>query len=217
MVVVKPRVEFVGTVPSEDSLLKELELCARVCYKSEDKITQDSAKKLLTGLLNKKKPHWSVFEMMDIKIRFIISRHISHEFVRHRIASFLQESTRYVDYKKKGEVEFIEPLWITELIRTASVENVNDIIVDIWAKNLRASEETYFTLRERGIKPEDARGSLTHDLKTELIYKANLRQWFHTFDMRCDKAAHPDMVYVMSLARDLMRAQYPTLFGGLHG
>ena len=106
-----PRVEIEGGLDG-DSILKHIEKVGRTCYKSEDKITSKSAKEFVASLI--KRGHESVIEHANVSVRFVVDRGVSHELVRHRLCAFSQESTRYVNYSRKG-IEFILPPWVTDI------------------------------------------------------------------------------------------------------
>lgn len=177
-----------------EKALTLIEKCGRVCYKSEDKITKDSASEFVAKI--NKNNHESVIEHSMLTVRFVTDRGVSHELVRHRLASFSQESTRYCNYslgKFGGELLLIRPVWFNY---------ANDILIGTWMKQMTAMEATYFMLLERGLSPQDARSVLPNALKTEIIVTANFREWKHIFKMRAlNKAAHPQM-------RDLMIPLY---------
>ena len=165
--------------------LKHIEKIARVCYKSEDKISEDgsSAKKLIKNLIDR--GHEAMIEHSSLSVKFICDRGVSHELVRHRIASFAQESTRYCNYandKFGNELTFIEPFFWTNC----------DLYYD-WKAAMRAAEKSYLYLIERGAQPQEARSVLPNSIKTEITITANYREWRNFFKLRTAKAAHPQM------------------------
>ncbi len=176
MLLVKPSFEILNI--SGD--LTTIEQAARTCYKSESKITEGSAESLVTNLLTR--GHEAMLEFVDISVKIITDRGVSHEIVRHRVASYAQESTRYVNYKEG--VQFIEPL---------SIENGPTRVQLGFRQALYDIEQKYIYLIENGLKPQDARAILPNALKTEIVMKANLREWRHFFQLRCNKSAHPEM------------------------
>lgn len=181
MKIIKP--SFVIETPIDGKqILKHIEMCGRTCYKSEDKITDESAESFVRNII--KSGHESVLEHFNISVRIICDRGISHEIVRHRLASYSQESTRYCNYsndKFGNELTFIEPLF-------------NDYsCFDTWYSAMKRAEKYYFKLLKLGVTPQIARSVLPNSLKTELIMTANLREWRHFFKMRCDHSAHPQM------------------------
>lgn len=181
------------------ALLRQIESAGRTCYKSEDRIDGASALKFVQMLL--KRGHESVIEHVSLSVRFIIPRGISHELVRHRLASYSQESTRYCNYQ--GGVEFIRP-WHLEDLQSDEYHR--------WRNHMEACEREYQNALERGWTPQMARGLLPIDLKTEIVMTANLREWRHFFRMRADKAAHPQMVLVACWLLRSLRNKIPVIF-----
>lgn len=165
-------------------IIKKIEKFARVCYKSENNITAISASEFLLRLL--KSGHESVFEHEKISVKIICDRGISHEIVRHRIASYSQESTRYCNYSKEKfgkELTFIRPFFWDE-----DTQKYN-----IWENTMLEIERNYNSLIELGAKPEEARSILPNSIKTEIIVTMNLREWRHFFKLRTSIKAHPQM------------------------
>ena len=166
------------------NILKTLELCGRSSYKSEDKITKSSAENFVKMLIDR--GHESVLEHFGFSVKFICDRGVSHELVRHRLASYTQESSRYCNYsddKFGNEITFIRPLFFT-----------NHSTYITWRMACQNAEESYFTLLNKyHCKPEEARSVLPNSLKTEIIMTANLREWRHFFKLRTHKSAHPQM------------------------
>lgn len=160
--------------------LKTIEHAARTCYKSEDKIKDGSAERLVGTLVDR--GHHAMLEFVDVTVKFYTDRGIANEIVRHRIASYAQESTRYVNYKEG--VEFIEPLSIMNGPERVQIE---------FRKTLCDTAQKYIYLVECGFKPQDARAILPLCLKTELVMKTNLRSWRNFFELRTSPAAHPEM------------------------
>jgi thymidylate synthase (FAD) len=180
MNIIKPRYESIDELNGEE-ILKKIELCGRVCYKSEDKITPDSAVKFVSGII--KRGHESVLEHFSFTVRFIVDRGVSHEIVRHRLASYSQESTRYCNYANEDEITVIDPVfWDKE-----SCE------YEAWRNSCQEAERAYMALLTRDATPQEARSVLPNSLKTEVIMTANLREWRHFFKLRTAKAAHPQM------------------------
>ncbi len=169
-------------------IMSVIEKAGRTCYKSESGISDGSAEKFIANIL--KRGHESVIEHEKITVRIICDRGVSHELVRHRIASFSQESTRYCNYSKDrfgGELTFIKPCFWNE-------ENEEDRNkYNIWKESMEFIEKQYNKLIETGAKPEEARALLPNSLKTEIVVTMNLRQWRHFFKLRTDLASHPQM------------------------
>ena len=208
MRLIKPSVEIISSTPDA---LKLIELAGRTCYKSEDKITEDSAEKFVAMIL--KRGHESVLEHAAASVRFVCDRGVSHELVRHRIASFSQESTRYCDYEG-GEICFVIPPWVA--VAPGNYAHGDDPASEVgegqWVRSMICSEQRYNALRECSWRPEQARSVLPNSLKTELVMTANLREWRLFFKLRTAKAAHPQMREVSIPLLRLMQARFPGCF-----
>lgn len=201
MRVIKPSVEILTPLDGAE-ILKHIERCGRVCYKSEDKITEDSAPKFVKTVLSR--GHEAVIEHYSISVRFVCDRGVSHEIVRHRLASYCQESTRYCNYSKDGfgnEITVIEPPFLDNNIKKAD-----------WESACRNAEFSYFKMLESGCTPQEARSVLPNSLKTEVIMTANLREWRHFLRLRCATAAHPQMRQVALELLGQFKARIPVVF-----
>jgi thymidylate synthase (FAD) len=188
-------------------VIKNLEQIGRICYKSEDKITNDSAESFIRMLI--KNGHESVLEHEKLSVLFINDRGVSHEEVRHRLASFSQESTRFINYTKEnrgGEIAVINiyPHLINPLVSH-----------DIWESHMIACETAYMKMIDAGEKPEIARSVLPNSLKTEIVITANIREWRTIFKQRTIKAAHPQIREVMIPLLDELIEKLPVLFEDL--
>lgn len=172
---------IIEDVVDGEKILKNIERYGRVCYKTEEKISFDSAKKFVKKILSMNPPHESVIEHEKITVRVICDRGVTHEIVRHRIASYSQESTRYCNYsndKFGGEITFIQP----------------DFELSAEDKELLSRIEKHYMFRLRqGLSPQQARYFLPNGLKTEIVITFNLREWRHFFRLRCSPKAHPQM------------------------
>ena len=158
-------------------ILRRIEKAGRTCYKSEDRITAESAENFVRRLIER--GHESVLEHESITVRFVCDRGISHEIVRHRLASYSQESQRYVRYN--GDIEFINP------------HMPNAKAYEAWQESCERADETYKELLSYGVQPQQARSVLPNSTKTEIVMTANLREWRHFLKLRTAKAAHPQM------------------------
>lgn len=183
MEIVIPRHEILDKVDGE-AILRKIELCGRTAYKSEYKITPGSARDFVRKIIAS--GHESVIEHVSITVKFICDRGVTHELVRHRLAAYTQESTRYCNYSKKG-VTFIEPMFWCK----SSPE------YGIWYDAMVEAEVTYIGLIACGASPQEARSVLPNSLKTEIVITANLREWRHILKLRISKAAHPQMRELM--------------------
>lgn len=187
-------------------VLQKLELIGRTCYKSEDKITEDSAAKFVAGLI--KRGHEAMLEHVSITVKFVTDRGISHEIVRHRLASYAQESTRYCNYSQDKfghELTFIIP----DFLEYGSEG------FKLWKDEMKQVEKTYFAMLEAGHTPQEARSVLPNSLKTELVMTANLREWRAFFKLRAANstgAAHPQMLEITRPLLDDLKVMIPVVF-----
>jgi len=187
-------------------LLTSIEKAGRTAYKSEDKITSDSAAKFVKSVI--KRGHESVLEHSFISVRFVIDRGVSHELVRHRLCAFTQESTRFVSYAKGkfgSDIAFIKPCFFED----SSIE------MDMWVTGCQQSEQIYLKYISMGRKPEEARSVLNNSLKTEILVSANVREWRHIFKLRTAPAAHPQMREIMDQVFAEFVRREPILFEDL--
>jgi thymidylate synthase (FAD) len=187
-------------------MLANIELAGRTCYKSRCNITADSAASFARMLI--RNGHESVLEHEKITVLFVCDRGVSHELVRHRIASFSQESTRYCNYSKDkfdGEITFIVPPFGdgSEYMTTAEVR---------WKAAMRDSEMHYMALIGMGWQPQQARSVLPNSLKTEVVVTANIREWRLILKQRTSGKAHPQMRELMRPLLDEFKKILPPLF-----
>lgn len=205
MKIVKPSVELLNA-PSYESTLKLIEQAGRTCYKSEANMTNDSAEAFVRRLIAR--GHESVLEHVSLTARFICDRGISHEIVRHRLASYSQESTRYCNYSNGrfgGEITVICPPQLEE----GSIE------LEHWYDACQWAEYHYFKMIDAGCAPQIARSVLPTCLKTEVVMTANLREWRHFFKLRCAAAAHPQMRVLAGIALLQFALEYKVFFEDL--
>jgi thymidylate synthase (FAD) len=201
MKIIQASSEIITATPDLEQVI---ELAGRVCWKSEDKICDGSAEKLIKFL--KGKNHASVMEHGVITVKIVCDRGVSHELVRHRIASFSQESTRYVNYSKDkqgGGITVIQPCFWGE--GTAMFHE--------WKRACQQAEETYLAMLDNGAGPQEARSVLPNSLKTEIFVTANVREWQHIFELRCAPAAHPSMREIMIPLQEKFAKYWPSIFG----
>ena len=209
MKVIKPSFEILTPIDRE-AVLKHLETVARTCYKSEDKITEQSAPKMVKGLI--KSHHTAMIEHFSVSVRMIVDRGVSHEIVRHRIASYAQESTRYCNYsqgKFGNEITVIRPLFFDE----GTPEYI------IWEESCMQAEKAYNELIEMGRSPQEARSVLPNSLKTEIVVTMNLREWIHFFNLRAlgtTGAPHPQMKEIAMMVLEEFSNQLPEIFGDMY-
>jgi thymidylate synthase (FAD) len=187
-------------------ILKTIELVGRTCYRSTDKITEDSANKFISMLI--KRDHLAMIEHYNITVKFICDRGVSHEIVRHRIASYAQESTRYCNYSNNkfgNEITVIEPcFW-----------NDNLTQYEKWQMACEDAESWYFDLIDSGATPQEARSVLPNSLKTEIVVTMNLREWRHFFKLRTASTAHPQMREVTIPLLNELKDKLPEIFNDI--
>jgi thymidylate synthase (FAD) len=184
--------------------LEIMELAGRTCYKSEKRITKGSAEKFVKMILDL--GHETVLEHVAASVRLTTNRGVTHEIVRHRLASFSQESTRYVRYN--DQVTFIKPAWWDDSEYPEGGRKH-------WLYAMEQAEKNYLIALKNGDKPEQAREMLPHAIKVEIVMTANLREWRHIFDLRCSKKAHPQMRALMLDCLKGFAAEVPVVFDDL--
>lgn len=195
--IIEPSAEILNI--STDEPLKFIESVARTCYQSHDLTKDGSDERIVRMLISN--GHEAMLEHVSVSVRFICDRGVSHELVRHRIASFAQESTRYCNYKNK-DICFIKPLFFEE----------NSKLYNLWKDNMLCAEKAYNTAIHLGALPQEARSFLPNSLKTDIVVTANLREWRNIFKLRCDITAHPQMRQVMNMALSSFRERIPIVF-----
>ena len=234
MKIIKPSADEFIQGAGFEGMLKHIEKCGRLCYKSEDRITEGSAEKFVEML--KKHAHGAMLEHGTIYLtipeynsrddkgkclegeyqvlkmnKYIVykpteyhekrrtfymvcDRACSHEFVRHRVSSFAQESQRYVAYDKEkygSEIKFIKPLFFEK----------DTLPYDIWMKSCSDAETAYMTLRSNGVTAQEARTVLPNSTATGLIMTQFESDWTHFFYLRCAQDAHPQAREVANMIR----------------
>ena len=223
MQLIKQKVEILYC---DDNFLKLIEKAGRLCYKSEAKITPDSYKSFIRGII--KRGHESVIEHSLLTVKFICDRGISHELVRHRLASFSQISTRYVNYSKRG-IKFIVPYWYNNI--WDNISKINDGLRIGWdisevkiscglteeesdfLEFLKNIEDTYNKMvKVYSQKPEQARAVLPNCLATELVMSGNFREWRHILKLRSSSKAHPQIRELMIDLYNKLRLAFPEIF-----
>ena len=205
MRVINAGYEIISELNGEE-ILKHIERCARVCYKSEDRITDGSAEKMVAALI--RSGHEAMLEHYSFTVKFICDRDIANELVRHRIASFAQESSRYCCYAKDKfgkELTFINPcFWEPDSDNYAR-----------WFHEMDEAEKTYLAMIESGAAPEQARDILPTSIKTEIVMTANLREWRHFFKLRAEGVTgkpHPQMLEITIPFLKELKQKIPVVF-----
>lgn len=201
MRIVEPSITYMPEYSGSEVLTK-IEKVARTCYKSEDKITPESARGFVRGLI--KSGHEAMIEHISLTVRIVCDRGVSHEIVRHRLCSFAQESTRYCSYDKEkfgGEISVICPKTISE----------DTAMFETWKKSMEAAEEAYLSLLKT-TTPQIARSVLPTALKTEIVVTANLREWRHFLKLRIAPDAHPQIREIAFKILDIFKSHIPVVF-----
>lgn len=237
MNIIKAGYQIMDDIDAKD-IYKKIESAGRTCYKSENKITDESAEKFVRALI--KRGHEAMLEHASMTVKFITDRGISHEMVRHRIASYAQESTRYCNYssdKFDKEITVIHPCFFEDIPitrRQSIVDYLDGILKEVpgkdltdhekafaeWYMTCRHCENGYFAMLEYGCTPQEARGVLPTNLKTEIVVTANMREWRHILNLRAvgtTGAPHPQIVEVIQPLLMELRTKLPAIFGDLVG
>ncbi len=202
MKVIRPEVTLEQSIDSKE-IMKHIEKAGRVCYKSESNISDVSAEKFIRNIL--KRGHESVIEHISLTFKIVCDRGVTHEIVRHRLASYSQESTRYCNYSQDkfgNELTFIKPCFWDE----------DDEPYKIWETSMKQIEIQYFLLINSGATPQEARSVLPNSLKTEIYVTMNLREWRHFLKLRTSKAAHPQMREVALKIYNILMEKLPVIF-----
>ena len=208
MKIIKPSWRIAALTEADPTrLMKHLEAMGRICYQSDDKITDKSYEPFLKNII--KRGHEAVLEHATVTAVVICDRGITHEIVRHRIASYCQESTRYCNYSKGKfgeEITVIEPPFWDE----GSKE------YETWAKACEQTENAYFDLLIQGATPQQARDVLPNSLKTQIAITMNIREWRHFFRLRCAPVAHPQMIEIACKGLVEFYDYFPCLFSDIY-
>ena len=202
MRIIEPEV-YLETELDTNNVMKHIEKAGRVCYKSESQISDESSQVFIRNIIKRK--HESVIEHYSVTFRIICDRGVSHEIVRHRIASYSQESTRYCNYSQDKfgkEITYIKPCYWQENCEEYS----------IWKSAMEQIEKQYFALIEMGAKPQEARAVLPNSLKTEIYVTMNLREWRHFLKLRTSEAAHPQMRQIARKIGIILKEKLPVIF-----
>lgn len=236
MKLIKPYTEIITPINCEE-ILKQIELAARTCYKSEDKIEYSnriddisianddnhfakSARILISKLIAR--GHEAMLEFGGmITVKFVCDRGVSHELVRHRLAAFAQESTRYCNYGNQEHITFIIPSWcniIEGIYSKLGADLLSTSLADkLWMRSMLTDEDNYnILIKDHKWSPQQARSVLPNSLKTEINLSANIREWRHIFRLRTSNAAHPDMQYLIRPLLKEFQSRIPILFDDIN-
>ena len=209
MKIVKPSFEVFEDLTNPvftSTVMRKLEMIGRTCYKSEKNITDESASRFVRNLI--RNGHEAMLEHSSMTVKFIVDRGVSHELVRHRMASFAQESTRYCNYSNEkfgSEITVIKPCFYQEYSEE----------YDLWKAAMENAEYKYFQLLNAGSTPQEARSVLPNSLKTEIWMTANLREWRHVLKLRAAGTTgkpHPQMAEVMVPLLEYFKKYLPDVF-----
>jgi thymidylate synthase (FAD) len=230
--IIEPRYEIIA---APDDANARIERIGRVCYKSEERITDESASPFVEMLVDK--GHFPMLDHVHVSVLFVVDRGVSHELVRHRMCAFAQESTRYCNYSKgkfDGECTFIRPLlseevktyevpaptpvWYIRVLQTLgfykqSAGTFQASEMGLWNQAMQHAEDTYLWMVHHGIAAQHARSVLPNSLKTEIVVTADFTEWRHIFKLRTSKAAHPQMRQVMVPCLTEFIHRWPEAFG----
>ena len=222
MKIIKPSYKILTPIDGKQ-ILKNIELIGRISHKSESRITETSAAPFVKKLIELGDE--SVLEHESITVKFICDRGVSHELVRHRIAAYTQESTRYCNYSKDGfgnELTFIQPCFLHDMTEihgnfmtiqdTDMPRDKYDLKDASWLTSMALAESLYIFQLNEGLKPEEARSILPNSLKTEIVCTANLREWRHVLSLRADRKAHPQMRELMVPLLYELQEKIPVVF-----
>lgn len=212
MNIIKAGFEYNGEIDGV-KLLKACELAGRLCYASEDKITDDSYKQFIKNII--KRGHTSVLEHASIGVILTVDRGVTHELVRHRTGvAYSQQSTRFCLFhadKFNGELTVVQPIfWMKK------DESVCASLLEKWKEAVQFAEDAYMDMVEGGATAQEARSVLPNSLAAKIAVTANLREWRHIFSVRCDKASHPQMREIMLLLLDDFNCRVPIVFDDLY-
>jgi thymidylate synthase (FAD) len=179
---------------------QEIEKAGRVCYRSEDRITDDSAAKFVETICAS--GHESVIEHASASFLLTTDRGITHEIVRHRVGcSYSQESTRYVGYHKKLGLLVVQPL------------DLDTVQYEIWLESMKHAAGAYEAMIASGCKPQQARDVLPTCTAAQIRFTATFRAWKHFIRLRASKAAHPKIQLLAGSIRDILQKECPVVFG----
>lgn len=218
MNIIEPSFEVLTEIDKE-KILKTVERVGRTCYKSEDKITEGSSEKFVTGIINR--GHEAVIEHYNITVILTNDRGVSHEEVRHRIASYAQESTRYCNYsgdKFGNEITYIDIRGGIDLDPKMKnlPANVVEAIYDEWVYACLDAERHYLKMIELGATPQIARSVLNNSTKTEIAITMNMREWRHFFKLRTSPASHPQMREIAIMLLNWFKENIPVFFDDIN-
>lgn len=220
MKLVQPYAKLVGPGHPTDpfgeidgiNLLRRIEYFGRISHRSEEAQTWDSWRRFITTVVMGH-GDWSIVEHASVTVDALVDRGITHEIVRHRLFSFTQESTRFVNYEKKIPASFIMPETLSEdCERAGNGEQVTLSQVQMWSHTINEAESMYKKLLASGVTPQIARSVFPNALSSRIAITGNLRNWRHFLIMRTTKEAHPQMRQVTIPLLAEFKEKIPLLF-----
>lgn len=197
--IIQPSFKILTPIEQIEEMEKRIEYCGRICYKSEDSITEDSHKNFVKNRLED--GHLSIFEHCNISVLFTLSRAASHQLVRHRIASFSQESQRYNKYEN-ATIRIIIPPTFDEQSQQEFIKQITE------------NTSLYCVMRNKGFRPEDCRYILPNCVASDVVMTANIREWLHIFNVRTQKGAQWEIKNLMLSLKSQLGCYIPEIFGG---
>lgn len=213
MKIIKPSFTWHGETPNGHAMLASIAAAGRVCYQSEANGKSDAD--FVRAIV--RRGHESVIEHEKLSVRIICDRGITHEIVRHRVASYSQESTRYCNYSKDkfgAEIAFVDISRGIELCPVTS-KLAPEVIAEIlneWMLACLDAERHYMRMLELGASPQIARSVLNNSTKTAIVVTMNLREWRHFFKLREAPAAHPQIREIAIPMLKMFREAVPVIF-----
>lgn len=201
MKIIEPKIEVENV--NYNQIMKNLERACRTCYRSEDKVTEESYKTLLKNCVNR--GHESILEHEKVTIRMVCDIGVYKDLTRHRHASFSIESTRYCNYGKdkfENQIKYIKPV---------NIEEGTELYAE-WKKSLEEIEKHYIKMVELGATPDQMRMILPHSTAALVTMTANIREWKHILSLRCTKHAHPAVEQVMIPLLLKFKEEMPEIF-----
>lgn len=211
--IIRPSYEILDPLDGPE-MLKKIEAITRVSRKSEERITEKSAEKLIGDCIRRNTGEETILEHCSVSVKFICDRGVTHEMVRHRLCSFMQESTRYCNYTSGKFGEKIAVILPYEYPLPEEMER-SDNTFDIWLEAMNNAAASYNKLIAAGVSPQEARAVLPHSTKAEIVVTANLREWRHIFKLRCARGAHPQMRQLMIPLALEFREKIPVIYDDL--
>ena len=212
MKIIDQSVKIIRPSSPEEALcgLKTIEYAGRNCYRSHDKMSDNSHEKFISSLI--KRGHGSPLEFEDMTVEIVTSRDVLAEITRHRLASFAVQSQRYVLDDKDGDIEFIKPDYYIPA-ESLSLDAKKWCASRRWEQSVQNAENDYkYQIHECDMTPQDARKLLPNSTKTIIVMKANIREWLHIFELRNSSAAYPEMRTMISMIINEFQRLYPGLY-----